>query len=269
MKKTKISIVTVCMNAEKTIRYTLESVLNQTYIEFEYIVIDGGSIDNTCGIIEEYLEKFENKRILVKFISARDKGIFDAMNKAVQLADGEWVIFINADDTFNSNNVLENVFNTNESYFGIDVIYGNTVRITGEKSILSKGKPIELMLRNMPFCHQSSFTRIGLIKEMPFDLSYIVSDYNFFLRSYLCGKKFKYIDITIANYSMEGFSNQNKYLTYLETINIKHDLGLINKNRFIQKLKNVYFKNLLTENLFLHKAIFLIDKVVKNRNIYK
>lgn len=99
----KITVVTVCFNAEKVLEQTMLSVLSQTYKDIEYLVIDGGSKDGTLDIIKKYSDK-------VKWISEPDKGIYDAMNKAVKMASGEWINFMNAGDCFASIDVLENVF---------------------------------------------------------------------------------------------------------------------------------------------------------------
>ena len=94
----KISIITVCYNSEKTIKDTFESLLKQTYNDYQYIIIDGKSTDNTIKLIEEYKLKFEAKGIEVKFVSEKDKGLFDAMNKGIKLATGDIVGIINSDD---------------------------------------------------------------------------------------------------------------------------------------------------------------------------
>ena len=99
----KITVVTVCFNAEKVLEQTMLSVLSQTYKDIEYLVIDGGSKDGTLDIIKKYSDK-------VKWISEPDKGIYDAMNKAIKMASGEWINFMNAGDCFASIDVLENVF---------------------------------------------------------------------------------------------------------------------------------------------------------------
>lgn len=111
----------------------------------------------------------------------------------------------------------------------------------------------------MPFCHQSSLTRTELIREYGFDLKYRVADYNLFLHLAIDKKRFVQTDITIANYSVEGYSNKNKYKTYKSILDIKNDVGLINKNSLKQKMKNIYFYLLLNDKCFGHKLISKID----------
>src|SRR5574344_628581 len=100
----KISLITVCYNSEETIEDTLKSVLNQTYRNYEYIIIDGLSKDNTLSIIKQYESKFNGK---LKYISEKDKGLYDAMNKGIELATGDIVGILNSDDILYDENVFE------------------------------------------------------------------------------------------------------------------------------------------------------------------
>lgn len=268
MEKYNITIATVCRNAQITIRTTIESVLAQTYNDFEYIIIDGLSTDSTYNIVCEYDEAFKKRGIRYRHISEKDKGIFDAMNKAVLLSDGIWINYMNADDSFHNKEVLKEVFSFDLS--NIDVVYGDTLRVKNGIGHVGKGRPADDIYLNMPFCHQSGFVRSYILKEQMFDLNYYsASDYNFFLNIYLKGKQFKYVEIIVANYSLDGFSNQNKYKTYLETLDIKHSLKIINKNSVKQKIKNYYFKMLLSEEVLFHPLICKIDNAImaKKRNV--
>ena len=102
----KISIITASYNRGKTIRHTVESVLRQTYPDFEYIVVDGGSTDNSIDIVKEYQVAFKGR---LKWISERDKGIYDAMNKGIRMATGDVVGILNSDDFYTDENVLQTV----------------------------------------------------------------------------------------------------------------------------------------------------------------
>lgn len=116
----KLSIITVCYNAENEIARTIESVLKQTFNDFEYIIVDGSSTDSTLNIVNSY------KSSIQQIISEPDKGIYDAMNKGIKMANGEWVIMMNAGDQFASNTVLDEIFS---SYIpdSIDFIYSDVL----------------------------------------------------------------------------------------------------------------------------------------------
>ncbi|WP_216245583.1 glycosyltransferase family 2 protein [Faecalicatena faecalis] len=252
----KISVITVCRNAGNTIRETIESVFQQNYVNYEYIIIDGLSSDNTLQIAQSYREQFASQNIMYKIISEEDNGIFDAMNKAADLAMGEWIIYMNADDSFINNHVLSDI--SKYLYEQYDVVYGNTMRIKGKEKFLAEASPINKITKAMPFTHQSCLTKTMLIREYRFDLNYEVADYNLFLHLWLDGYQFLQTDVTIANYSVEGYSNQNKYKTYKSTLHIKHDFGLLNKDSLIQKIKNIYFRMLLDENILGHRVAKII-----------
>lgn len=113
----KISIITVCFNSEKYIQNTIESVLNQTYPNIEYIIVDGGSTDNTVNIIKSYGDKIK------KFISEPDNGIYDAMNKGINLASGKIIGIINSDDFFSSKDIISKI--NSEFTDDFDAIYGD------------------------------------------------------------------------------------------------------------------------------------------------
>ena len=114
----KISVITICLNEKNNIERTIKSVIGQTYNDFEYVIIDGGSTDGTLEIIDNYKDHID------KLISEKDKGIFDAQNKGVLNANGDYVIFLNSGDHFVNDTILEKVINKGlES----DVVYGDTL----------------------------------------------------------------------------------------------------------------------------------------------
>ncbi len=155
----RLSIVTVCFNAEKTIKKCIESVYSLNISIFEYIIIDGKSSDNTLKIIQSFQSKFVEKRVNFVIISEEDTGIYNAMNKAIDIANGDWVIFLNADDYFYCENSI-NCFLEND-YQAYDVVYGD-VAVRNLKTITyQKTRNLQLLKSGteMPFCHQSTFTK--------------------------------------------------------------------------------------------------------------
>lgn len=121
MIQPKISVVTVCYNAINDIEKTILSVINQTYSNIEYIIIDGGSTDGTMDIVNKYKDKID------VIVSEPDKGIYDAMNKGIDRATGDWINFMNAGDCFFNNVALENVFPRNYESVNFDILYGYQV----------------------------------------------------------------------------------------------------------------------------------------------
>lgn len=120
----KISVITVSFNSEHTISDTIESVLNQTYNDIEYIIVDGSSSDNTMQIIKEYESKFEMSGKKLKWISEKDNGIYDAMNKGIKLSSGEVIGLLNSDDYYIDSLAVEDIA---KSFYKeqCDCLYGN------------------------------------------------------------------------------------------------------------------------------------------------
>lgn len=211
----KISVITVCYNAAETIEKTIQSVLGQTYRDIEYIIIDGGSTDGTIDVIRKYADK------IAYWTSEPDKGIYDAMNKGIRVATGEWINFMNSGDYFSSDAVVENIFQKN-SYAGVDVVYGNTWMKYAKGISFAKVKKIDYMQKGMPFCHQSSFVRRDAIGQ--FDTNYrIAADYHFFYMSYLekGTGTFRYIDMPVAVFDARDGVSANVINTYEEYLLVR------------------------------------------------
>ena len=151
--KPLISIITVVFNGEKYLEETIQSVINQTYSNVEYIIIDGGSTDGTIDIIKKYEDKIDY------WVSEKDKGIYDAMNKGIDLATGDWQNFLNAGDSFVDNNVLEKIFTTNLE--NITLVYGDIIAIreNGQKLNVNaiELKDDNSIKKGMKVCHQAIF----------------------------------------------------------------------------------------------------------------
>ena len=215
----KISVVTVCYNAVATIEKTMLSVLNQTYPDVEYIIIDGGSTDGTVDIIKKYADR------LSYWVSEPDKGIYDAMNKGVSIASGDWVNFMNAGDIFYCNETISTLFveSINEN---IACIFGNTIFRHTEKEILVEYKSSS-MHNVMPSCHQSIFCRRQVLLDFPFNLKYkIAADYDFFNRIKKAGWKYKFVNCIVAVYdATDGISSKSILKTRKEIYKIKYPAG--------------------------------------------
>lgn len=202
-----VSIITVVRNAEKTIEKTIQSVINQTYDDYEYIIIDGCSTDATNRIIETYLNHIS------KYISEPDAGIYDAMNKGISLANGKWIYFLGADDTLYSDDILELVFDSD--YKDDDVIYGNV--LLKESGVIFDGEfDYEKLCSKSP-CHQAIFYRKELFNRCGvFDLKYrTTADYVLHINTLRGGSKWRYIERIIAVYNETGASYSQRDVAYL------------------------------------------------------
>ncbi|GHV43981.1 glycosyl transferase [Spirochaetia bacterium] len=199
MNNTKISIITVVYNAASSIKKTLESVKNQTYNNIEYIVIDGGSTDETMAIVNEY------KYIINVLVSEKDDGIYDAMNKGLSYATGEWMFFLNAGDLFINDNVINDVFTFDLN--NIDIVYGYIYCSNGKKIYPPKKINIYTFMFEMTICHQSLFARKKCFNNK-FDIKYkIVADREWLLSQLESGSNFKYVDMPIVVYDNTGISS--------------------------------------------------------------
>jgi len=205
--KPLVSVVTVVFNDEEHIEKTIQSVIRQTYDNIEYIIVDGFSSDATCSIINQYIENID------VFISEKDQGVYDAMNKAIQLAKGEWILFLNSGDIFYDENVIDVVF-SNYIDNGESMIYGDTIYYnpkTGERQKVIARRVNNEKESFMPSCHQSIFTRANELKEHPFDLRYkVIADSNFYYELDKRNGKAKYTGTIISIYDSTGLSARNK-----------------------------------------------------------
>ncbi len=214
----KFSIVTVCYNAGDVIERTLQSVLSQRYNNIEYIVIDGASKDGTMDILKQYSNKID------VLISEPDSGVYDAMNKGIANASGEYINFMNAGDIFVDDAVLRNLAARIDSR-DYDVIFGDEIKCYKWGDVLRKSEYFSDHSVGMPFGHQSTFVKTSLMKKMPFDTTFrILADQNCIYSLYKQKKTFLYVDLPIAKYDMYGLSN-NVSLIYKENARIKGITG--------------------------------------------
>ncbi|MBD5256332.1 MAG: glycosyltransferase [Bacteroides sp.] len=207
MPNPKISVVTVCYNAADTIEETMLSVLNQTYDNVEYIIIDGGSTDGTVEIIKKYADRLDY------WVSEPDKGIYDAMNKGIDAATGEYINFMNAGDKFYSDNTIEKIL------FNGDIIYGNAVFKYKNFTLLYKPRPLSSFENCFPIYHQATFVKTKILRLNPFSLKYkSSSDYDLLYRLYKNKHNFNYIDEIICLFDAEnGISSTNIRLQLKES----------------------------------------------------
>ena len=242
-----LSIATVCYNAAKDLELTIKSVSQQTYTDFEYIIIDGNSKDETHLVLNEARKIFQQKGIKITILSEPDSGVYDAMNKAAQIASGKWINYMNAGDVFYSNTCLDDFFQT-PIKDNIGYCYGDCIEIYkwGELQ-LSKNKQIK---KNhvMPFSHQASFVRVELMKKNPFNLKYrIIADYDLFYRLNQQGILSEFRPIIICKFdAIHGMSANNPLQLNLERLKIH---GINNKYYYPIYIIKIYIRQGLIQPL--------------------
>ena len=201
MNKPMISIITVVYNGKCHIEKTILSVNSQTYKNYEYIIIDGNSSDNTTEILRKHNEK------ITYWISEKDAGIYDAMNKGIKIAKGEWLLFMNCGDTFVNETTLASIMNSNIRN-NIKFIYGDYLQKNGTDKYIRHTTSFEKGILN----HQSVIYKKELHHEHGMYIvtpKIIVSDYLFFLR--IPAKEVLKIDLPIAIYDDNGISNHGNW----------------------------------------------------------
>ena len=216
MKQDSISIVTVCFNARETIESTIQSVLSQDYPGIEYIIIDGGSSDGTQEIISRYADQIS------LFISEKDNGIYDAMNKGLAAASGEWIHFRNAGDLFLSERSLS-LFFEKKIDKEVQIVFGDCIYINEWGYRLMKpGILTHNHKTGMPVLHPATFVRTAYHKQHPFDLSFQSSgDYKFMYECFEDGIRMEYRPIPVASFPTGGFAMKNLKRTYREDCRIQ------------------------------------------------
>lgn len=256
----KISLITVCYNSEKTIEDTLKSVLIQKYNNYEYIIVDGKSKDNTINIVENYKKKFKGK---LKLISEDDKGLYDAMNKGIKLSTGDIIGILNSDDILVNSQVFNKIADTFKKH-DVDGIYSNLVFFD---------ETLTYPVRNFIPHKQSKYfgwhpphPTLYLKKEVYekagyFDLSYrIAADYDFMLRLLKANVKLYYIREYLVKMRSGGVSTAgiNGYIN-----NLKEADSVLRKNK-------VAFP-LVSNMIRIIKTIFqgISAKIYKNKIIKK
>jgi glycosyltransferase involved in cell wall biosynthesis len=259
----QLSIITINFNAVAGLQKTIESVISQSFSDFEYIIIDGGSTDGSVEIIKQYESK------IAYWVSETDKGVYSAMNKGIVQAKGEYCLFLNSGDTLYSGIVLETVF---KSGYTEDIIVGNRIKQYPDKAVVEKGHAydrakegksltlFDFYISNIP--HQTTFIKRELFDKYGlYDENYkIVSDWLFFLKTIVFDSvEVKYIDTTIARFDMEGISNANMVLHMQERRKILEELlpsAILADYDYFEKIDADFHK------LFKYKVSYCIGRLI-------
>ena len=248
----KLSVITINRNNADGLDKTIQSVINQSYKDFEYIVIDGNSTDHSIDIIKKY-----NSNINY-WVSETDKGIYNAMNKGIAKANGNYVLFLNSGDYLVNNNVLKSVFEKQQT---ADIIYGNMQIDWGNGKITSGKMPDKITFKQMyidtlwhpvSFIKKTLFDKYGLYNE----IYKVVADYDFFFKVIIINNVTTYhVNLDIAMYNLNGLSSlpENKDLEQSERkkviesylpqsiIDFAIDTIVPDKLSIFDRLKNKFF----------------------------
>lgn len=217
----RFSVITVCYNAHDTIADTLRSVVNQTYPRMEYIIVDGASTDGTMALVDGYRHR------IARVVSEPDKGLYDAMNKGLALATGDYLCFLNAGDTFHAPDTLQQMADRIQDCMELpDVLYGETALVDRERRFLRMRRlraPRRLTWRSfrqgMLVCHQAFFAKRTLAE--PYDLRYRFSaDFDWCIRILKKARCMQFIPLTLIDYLSEGITTAHHKASLKERFRI-------------------------------------------------
>jgi glycosyltransferase involved in cell wall biosynthesis len=231
-----ISVITVVYNGHETLQRTIESVLNQTYKNIEYIIIDGESTDGTIDIIKKY------DNILSYWLSESDKGIYYAMNKGAALATGEYIAYLNSDDWYEPEicEIIAGEINKirHDIYYGMIRVFDRNNKLQFVSGFTDN------YLKNNMIAHPTCFVSKDIYKNYKYDTKYkSVSDYDFILRLKKQNKTFYFIEKILANFSLGGISNS--IVGEYETNEIMRKYTNINFAKYIYKKLLILLKSLI------------------------
>ena len=216
------SIITVTYNAGKVLEDTIQSVISQTYRNVEYIIVDGGSKDNTLEIIDKY------SKHISKMVSEPDRGLYDAMNKGIRMATGDYLCFLNAGDKFHEKETLQQIAETLKDKELPDVIYGETAIVDETGKFLHMRRlstPERLNWKSfkqgMLVCHQAFLAKRELALKYPYDMQYRFSaDFDWCIRIMKEAKCLHNTRLTLIDYLNEGMTTRNHKASLKERFRI-------------------------------------------------
>lgn len=267
------SIITTCYNAADCIQATIESVLQQDFRDFEYIIMDGLSTDDTLQIASSFMDAFSDVGISFHIFSEKDNGIYQGMNHGILHAHGNYINFMNAGDCLYEKDTLSKIAdhlrNTDTSQIP-DVIYGDAVSIEfGQR--YKYIKDISVIERRMPFSHQSVFASRELLLKYPLKENMkICSDYDFLLTAYKSNAKFADSDVTVCTVTLDGLSSYDLLHAFEETTAVQraHGIDHFPGKAYNKKIKSYRIKQFVMDHFpkFIIKSIRKIQRIQRGQN---
>ena len=226
--KVRVSVITVTYNSEKTFEDTIFSVLGQQMSPYEYIVVDGASTDNTVALIEGHRADFEEKGIKLTVVSEPDKGIYDAMNKGIKLAEGDIVGIINSDDYYEDNAVAVAARAYEKEPY--DLFYADLRMIKPDGSSFIKHSRYRKYATSRDWNHPTTFISKTMYDRFSYRTDTIHDDYDLILRIRKAGAKVTVVNEVIANFRMNGVSHERSIKKAMERVGIKY--GIYRRNGY-------------------------------------
>jgi len=253
----KISIVTVVLNDSERLHTTASNVAELSYDNIEYIVIDGGSSQDTLEVIDSFKDRID------VYLSEDDEGLYHAMNKGINLATGEWIIFMNAGDKFVNNNVLKTIFKV-RNYDDYDILYSDVnVSYSGFKTCQPAGKMIDIR-KGMQFCHQSALIRLKYHKSYNYNIqNKICADFEFFYNAASQNISFLKLNEIIANITPLGISDRNREIVYYSWWKIIGFNDIKLNFLYMYRILIAFLKRII-KLLLPKKIVYLIVKKINN-----
>jgi putative colanic acid biosynthesis glycosyltransferase len=257
----KISIVTVNLNNAVTLEKTIKSVINQKFTDFEYLIVDGGSTDESVDIIKRYTQKISY------WVSEKDTGIYNAMNKAIEIANGDYCIFLNSGDVFYDELVLKNI----QAFLTADFVCGDACLIYSESESTSLWKaPVNVdelyFVQRLSVCHQSLFIKTSLLKKRHYDESLkIVADYEqLFFEIIVNHRIYRKADMIVCYYGCDGISSDDKRSDAEKLVVIKN----FQDKNYIEKDELQVLVNNLKIGTRKYKLVLAFVKYIVNVTSY-
>ena len=270
--KNKLTLITINYNNAAGLKKTLDSVAMQTYTDFEHIVVDGGSTDDSVRIIHEYEQSLTSNlsplASHLKWISEHDTGVYNAMNKGIKMAQSEYLLFLNSGDYLINDSVLSRVFNNDCT---ADILCARC-NVSNNGSVVWTSNPPEKItfgtLYTVGLAHQSTFIRRSLFNEIGcYDESFRYNaDIAFWFQAIIenCATTQR-IDVITTDYNLDGISSTEnrsaKYIAEMDKILAPYRLFTKDYDFFIQREKNRYLYDWLKSKTILYKLILLIYKI--------
>lgn len=245
-----LSIITINFNDAVGLEKTINSVKSQSFVDFEFIVIDGGSSDSSVNCIQKYVNNINY------WVSEKDSGIYNAMNKGIRVSSGNYLLFLNSGDVLNGKTALQD-FVSHPNFTG-DIIYGDYKFNEGEKVYPDYLTPLFFIKSSLP--HQSTFFHKSVFEKMGnYDEKFkIVADRAFYIKCFLSNKfNFKHINYSLSIFDLSGMSNDKKFI----------ELKKSEDNQAFKEYYGVFYEDyinfILQQNKLNHAKRFTVVGIVK------